>query len=273
MLLVGLLTGFSSAVTGLGGHLALEPTMVWALGFSKGKAHGTALRFAFFASLMALLGALLTKAIGCMTLTGSIALFFGANIGSFVMMRLTPAPNNFRLRRLFQTVGIGIALGAILQLASRSSFTVGYGFQGSPPLVLFGFGLATGAISRIMSLPGGMLLIPALYFFGGYHALHAALLALGMTLLASLLPSIFYAKHGLVDRHYGDVATVGGMAGAFAGGAILGRLGGGMQGDKIVLTLSLAAAMFLCGRELARLLYAPPAAETGSATDAAPPQA
>ena len=53
------------------------------------------------------------------------------------------------------------------------------------------------------------------------------------------------------------------MIGAFAGGFLLRVLGSGINGDKIALTISLAAAMFLCGRELSRLLYAgaEPAAE------------
>ena len=255
MLLVGLLTGFGSAVTGLGGHLALEPTMEWALGFSKGKAHGTALRFAFFTSLLALLGAVTAGVIKWPFLIGSAALFLGANIGSFAVMRLTPAADNIRLRRIFQTVGIGIALFAIVQAVPRSIYNVGYGFQGSSLPTLLLFGLATGAAARITALPGAMLLIPALYFFAGYHAAQAILLALGMTLLASLLPSVLYSKSGLCDRHYGDVATASGMAGAFAGGFLLRALGNGINGDKIVLTISLAAAMFLCGRELSRLMY------------------
>ncbi len=257
MLVVGLLIGLGSAVTGLGGHLALEPTMEWALGFAKGKAHGTALRFAFFVSLMALLGAVSTGMIAWPFLTGSVVLFFGANVGSFAVMRMTPAPDNIRLRRIFQTVGIGAALLAILQAVPRNPYTLGYGFQGSALLTLLLFGLATGAIARIMALPGAMLLIPALYFFGGYHAGQAILLALGMTLLASLLPSILYSKSGLCDRHYGDLATVGGMAGAFAGGFLLRPLASGVNGDKAALTVSLAAAMFLCGRELSRLMTAP----------------
>ena len=205
MLVVGLLTGFGSAVTGLGGHLALEPTLEWALGFSKGKAHGTALRFAFFVSLMALAGAVSAGVISCKFMTGSIALFLGANIGSFAVMRMTPAADNIRLRRIFQTVGIGIALLAIVQVVPRSVYNAGYGFQGSSLPTLLLFGLATGATARIMALPGAMLLIPSLYFFGGYHAIQAILLALGMTLLASLLPSVLYSKSGLCDRHYGDV--------------------------------------------------------------------
>ena len=256
MLLVGLLIGLSSAVTGLGGHLALEPTMEWALGFSKGKAHGTALRFAFFTALMAILGAVCAGVIAWPFLLGSVALFLGANLGSFAVMRLTPAAENIRLRRIFQTIGIGAALLAILQAAPRGAYDTGYGFYGSSALTLLLFGLATGAVARVMALPGAMLLIPALYFFGGYHAAQALLLALGMTLLASLLPSVLYSKSGLCDRHYGDMATVGGMAGAFAGGLLLRPLASGANGDKVILTVSLAAAMFLCGRELSRLLAA-----------------
>ena len=167
---------------------------------------------------MALLGAIFAGLISGMFFLNSVALFLGANVGSFLMMRMTPAADNVRLRRIFQTVGIGVALVAILQAAPRTIYNVGYGFNGSSVGTLLLFGLATGAVSRVMCLPGAMLLVPALYFFGGYHAAHAILLALGMTLLASLLPSVLYAKGGLSDRYYGDFATVGGMAGAFAAG-------------------------------------------------------
>ena len=87
MLLAGLLTGFGSAVTGLGGHLALEPTLEWALGFSKGKAHGTALRFAFFTSLAGPSRRHYRRSNPCKFLLNSVALFLGANVGSFAVMR------------------------------------------------------------------------------------------------------------------------------------------------------------------------------------------
>ena len=45
LLLIGLLTGLGVALTGLGGHLALEPTLEWALGFpSQSARNGPAFR-------------------------------------------------------------------------------------------------------------------------------------------------------------------------------------------------------------------------------------
>ena len=258
VLLAGGVTGLGSVLTGLGAQLAFAPMLNWMLGFAPDKAQGTALRYALYVALMGLVGAMTAKSGMCLLLPGCLLLFLSATTGAILTNRFTPAPQNFRMRRIFQVGGIAVTLLTILNITQRNAFNMSYGFAGSPPLTLVLFGLATGALSQVLSLPGGLLLIPALVFWGGYHAREAVLLALGMVLLASLLPTWGYGKRGLIDRFYGDAAIIGGMVGAFGGGMLLMRLGSGERGDKIIMTLSAAVAMFLCGRELARLLTTEP---------------
>src|SRR5579883_2766807 len=49
----GGVTGLGSALTGLGAQMAFAPMLTWMLGFRPEKAQGTALRYALFASAVA----------------------------------------------------------------------------------------------------------------------------------------------------------------------------------------------------------------------------
>ena len=256
VLVSGFFTALVSVITGLGAQMAFAPMLIWMLGFSAEKSQGTALRYAVFAALTGLLGALFLQRGLLTTLPDGLPLFLGATFGAVLAAKATPAPTNFSARRIFQTIGVGVTLFVIVQAGQRSLFGPTAGFRGSTFPTLLLFGAVTGAISQSMTLPSGLLLIPALTFWGGYHAVQAILLSLVVVLLAGLLPAWSYGRRGLSDRFYGDAAILGGLPGGFLGGILLLKLGGGEHGDRVVLTLMAAVAMFLCGRELARLMTA-----------------
>jgi uncharacterized membrane protein YfcA len=152
--------------------------------------------------------------------------------------------------RLFQVVGIGFMLFMIVQTAQRNASSPGFGTSLTPVLLWILLGLGTGALSQSLSLPSGLLLIPALYYFAGFAPYEAIGIAVMVVALAAVLPAWGYTQRGLFEKVYGTPATYGGILGGVLGGLTLGRWG--EASDKGLLYLFATVAMFFCARELAR---------------------
>lgn len=247
VLFVGALTALGSAVTGIGAQVAFAPMLTWMLGFNADKAQGTALRYATSVTFAVVVGLIVGHHATVGYFGRGFLLFLGATIGAVLAASFTKNGKLTTLHRIFQTVGIGVTLFTLLQAVRLSPLInphfASWGGYGAVTLL----GLGVGALTQIFGLPGGLLMVPTLFFLGGFTGWEAIALSLLVIALASILPSWSYARRGLVDTVFGSSAVLGGLIGGFAGGLLLPSLT-----DGVALALFAVVGMFLCARELAR---------------------
>lgn len=244
----GLLTGFGSALTGLGAQVAFSPMLAWMLGFGPEKSQATGLRYAVFVAISAIIGLLVAIGVpGAYPLHG-LLLFIGATLGAILTAPLVRNPVFLSKRAILQTLGMALGLFVLLQTVRLTPWENPHfaAWQGVGPLI--GLGILVGGLTQALGLASGILMVPGLYYLGGFGVREAIGLSLLVVALAGLLPAWSYGKRGLADRVYGDVAIIGGSLGGVVGGLLVGHLP-----EKVLLIVFALVAMFLCSRELALL--------------------
>ena len=259
---VGWITALVSGITGLGAQSAYAPMLTWMLGFAPDKAQGTALNFAAWTALAAVLGAYAAGAMPAHFIVSGLVLVIGAIVGALLAAPVVRKLQGQGWRRTFQSIGIALMMAVIVQVSHTSSLLAGkpnIAEWQSPGLLLL-LGVGVGAATQVLGVAGGTLLVPALYFFSGLrsvssgasvlgnHAAPAVGLSLFVIALASTLPAMAYNRKGLVDDSLRTPIIVAGLLGGFCGGWILPSITA-----RVVMVVSAFIAMFLCARELARM--------------------
>ena len=248
---VGMTTALGSALTGLAPQTALAPSLRWMLGFAPEKAQGTALRFVCFAIFAALVGSIIGHGFDRMLLASGMAAFVGATIGALIVLPISKQTALLGSRRLFLTAGMGLTLWVVNDSVRLS----GYHVHTVAPvgiLAVAGIGMAVGALTQAGALPGGLLMVVGLYYFGHFSAFQAIEASLLVIVLAALLPAWGYGQRGLVDTDYSGATITGGILGGISGGLALAH-----ADPKPILLAFGVVAMFLCARELYKLTMQP----------------
>ncbi len=257
VMITGGFTALGSALTGIGAQVAYAPMLTWMLGFNAEKAKGTALRYTVFVSLAAVIGVFIRGMLAGLN-TGQLATYvgmglllsLGATLGAMISIPLAPRPTQVARKRLMQSVGVLFSLFIVIQAGNLTRLTINslhYAHWNSW-WALLGIGLVVGILTQGTGLAGGVLMVPALYFLGGFSAFDAVTLSLLVIVLVSWLPAWSYDKKGLVDATYGNYAVAGGLLGGLLGGWLLLSFQ-----EKFLLIFLGAISMFLAARELYRL--------------------
>ena len=219
MLLIGLLTGVSTGLTGASGVSIVVPLLTLFLGFSIHAAIGTSLVVDVVASLAVMYtyyrhGNIEIRS-GVWVLLGSVA---GAQIGALIAAKLPDSGLGIGF-------GLGmIVMGIIIWLRSRKTTKETTSTSDEPIakpgltqiiealLVGVGIGLLTG----IMGAGGGMMILFALIFilkFPLHKAIGTSTLIMAITALSG---AVGYAIHGEIDVLGGIVIGVGAVIGGLA---------------------------------------------------------
>jgi uncharacterized membrane protein YfcA len=251
---VGLITALGSAVTGLGAQAAYSPMLVWMFGYRADKAQAAGLTFACVAAVGAVLGALMGHAAPSAYLARGLALFFGAFLGALLAAKFAKQHRSLAWRRGCLTLGIGISLFVLARVGRLSMFDSPEYARWQSPLELIGLGFGVGIATQALSLPSGLLMVPALYLFGAFTPPETMALSMLVVALASLIPAIAYAQRGLGDASYGRAGLISALIGGVVGGRLLPPdHGHGLYSHRMLIGLSAVVAMFLCAREIARM--------------------
>lgn len=249
---VGMAVAIGSALTGLAPQTALAPSLTWMFGFAPKKALGSSLRFAVYAVFAAVVGFLIGHGSGDGVALRSLAAFLGATLGAMIIHPLAFRFDSRGVKVFFLTVGIVLTLWVVMDAARLNLYHTHMVLPASAAICLL-IGLGVGALTRLSGLPGGVLMVAALYYLGRFSALEAAAASLMVIVLAAILPAWGYAKSGLVDQDYIGAAITGGILGGFGGGLVLAN-----SNPKAVMLIFGISAMFLCARELYRLTILSP---------------
>jgi len=195
--LTGLVVGFGEGFLGVGGSFMMVPVVFWLLS-AMGIAPDMAIKVAFGSALLVSYpprsvarscntrrGAVWWRAAIILGLCGTV----GALIGSTITARLLGVGI---LRPLF---GLAIALGAIGMLIGEVP-----GGEATPeyqPLIWAGLGFATGILSGLIGVGGGIVMVPILSM-GLHFTMHRAVgTSLAMIIFTSFGGTIGYILNGL----------------------------------------------------------------------------
>ncbi len=94
-------------------------------------------------------------------------------------------------------------------------------------LLFIGIGLATGVVSGLFGIGGGLLLIPALIYLAGYTQHEATGISLAVMLPPVGLGAVIeYYRHGYVDLKVALIIAVALMVGGWFGAVFANQLSG-----------------------------------------------
>lgn len=238
--LFGLLTGFLLGALGSGGSILALPAFVYVAGMTVKSAVPTSLAVVGATSL---LGALLAKrrcsTQGCPGQEVDIrvaGLFAGGGlIGSFVGARFAGYLTDQTQMLLFALVMLGAASGMILSRNRKESESVTH--TKTPFWLIPVLGVGTGALTGVVGVGGGFLIVPTLTLLAGVNMKRAASTSLWIIAANSLMGIIGYLGH---------VPIAWGVAGLF----FVASLAGMLLGQNVARTLQpqkmqVAFALFL----------------------------
>lgn len=241
--LVGLLLG----MLGGGGSILLLPVLVYVAGMEPKAAIATTLVVVAVTSVTAVIshargGRVCWKTGALFGLAGMLGAYAGGRLAAFVPSHL--------LLLLF--AGVTLATGIIMMLR-RPATTTRTAQRvcpvNLPVLPIMVDGLLVGAVTGLVGVGGGFVVVPALNILGGlpmHAAVGTSLLVVVMTSVAALLG---YSSHVELDIPFVTVITTAAVAGSLLGGLFSSLLRGPLLRRAFGLFV-LGIAVYLLKREL-----------------------
>ncbi len=209
-LAVGAAVGVLSGLFGIGGGALLVVGLV-AVGFSQHEAHATSLSAMVLTASAAVVPFALA---GEVDLAAAIALAPTAMLGAYLGAGLMKRIPEQQLRTAFVVM--------LLVIAARMG--LGGGIDGLLDLDgaaeiggLAVLGLATGLLSSIMGIGGGMLMVPALVLLFGYGQHAAEGISLAVIVPTAAVGAWRHTRSGYTDWRRGGILGSAGILGGLAG--------------------------------------------------------
>ena len=211
-LALGLFAGVMSGLFGIGGGAVMVPLLVLWLAQPQHQAHAT--------SLAAII---VTAASGMLRFAGddevqwaaglgiSAGAVLGAFVGAQLMHRLSPK----RLRQAFAVLMVVVSLQMLFGYTPQDGAVE---LTGAEAIVVYVvLGVATGVLSGLMGVGGGVILVPAMVLLFGFTQHASEGTSLLIIIPIAIVGSLRHARHGYTDWRLAMLLGVGGVAGAWAG--------------------------------------------------------
>ena len=255
-LLVGAAVGVVSGLFGIGGGALLIVGLLW-IGFTQHQAHATSLAAMVLTAAAALVPFALA---GEVAIEGALVLaptaMAGAYFGAGLMRRI---PED-RLRVVF----------AIFLLLIAARMLVGVDVDPGPgpigPAALAGMaalGLATGVLSGVLGIGGGLIMIPVLVLVFGFGQHAAEGTSLAVVIPTALMGAARHTRSGYTDWRRGALLGSAGILGGLGGANVALAL------DGIALQRMFAVFLILMTLRLLRK-RSPPSSDASGASDEPP---
>ena len=224
MILMGIVTGILSGLLGVGGGFILVPAMVYLLGMSQHRAHGTSLAVM---SMVVLFSAIFYSHHGQVDWLIAIELMIGGVIGAAWGARICILISAKKLKRFFGIlmvlVGLRMLYGAASAAYAVSPVIAGHAIAANHfwgALAVLGIGLVTGILSGIFGIGGGIIMIPALVLVFGFSQKMAQGISLAVIIPVSISGALIHNKHGNVRWDTAFWLGLGGIIGGLIGARI-----------------------------------------------------
>jgi uncharacterized membrane protein YfcA len=209
---IGLLAGMFSALLGVGGGLLMVPALAFMLRIRPQRAHGTSL-----AAVLPTAVAGVYQYYGHGNVRWGVALLLaaGAVVGALIGARLLPREKARRFRSAF---GITMILVGICMIAVAAGHHDGAraivpaDAPGWTAILLVG--VLAGAISGVMGVGGGILMVPALVYLLGLPQKLAQGISLAVILPVAVSGALIHLRKGNVIPNLAGWLSCGAVVGA-----------------------------------------------------------
>lgn len=244
-LALGLGAGLLSGLFGIGGGTVLVPGLILLLGLSQHHAHATSLAAIILTATAALVpfarGGSVAFAAGGVIAAGAL---LGAYLGAGLMRRVSAR----RLRQAFAVVALAVAVQLIAGGDSESGGV-------AAPLDLLrltglaGLGLATGVLSALMGVGGGLIMVPGMVLLLGFSQHTAEGTSLLVIVPTALTGALRHSRSGFTHWRLSALIGVGGMVGGVVGGRLaLALAGAALQRLFGVFLVAVAVRLLVSSR-------------------------
>jgi len=208
-LVIGLLAGLSSGLFGVGGGFIMVPLFVYLMKLDQKRAHATSLAAVV---PIAFVGALGYGTQGNVVISAAAFVLAGSIIGATYGARLLQTIALPRIQILFAAILIATAIRLVWSVAPTQLV---HGL--SSHVFLFGVGLASGVLSGLLGVGGGLFVVPALITATGLSSLEARGTGLAAIVGTALGGAITHVLRGNVEIRLAVLCGLSGIPGAFLG--------------------------------------------------------
>ena len=240
---MGFAISIMSGLLGVGGGALMIPMMVYMLGLTQHKAHGTSLAVM---SPIVLLTSIYYATHGQVDWVVAIELAVGGVIGAGIGARLCTKVSATNLRKAFGVLLLLMGIKIVFDTFG-SGDAVANGNLAINPSGIIGIilvtllGVATGILSGLLGIGGGLIMIPSMVLLLGISQKMAQGISLAVIIPVSIAGAFSYSKQGNVSMPIGTWLAIGGIPGALLGA----HLAIGM--DPMYLKAIFALLMFFIG--------------------------
>lgn len=224
-LTIGLLLG----LLGGGGSILTVPVLVYLVGLEPKSAIATSLMVVGVTSLVAMIHHARARRVCWKTgfvfgLAGMLGAYGGGRVAAYLPGHL--------ILLLFAVVMLGTALAMMRGRRGGGAEASVSGLRICPVylpvLVILSDGLLVGAVTGLVGVGGGFVIVPALNLLGGlpmHAAVGTSLLVIAMQSFAALAG---YSSHVAIDPHLVGIVTGAAVVGALLGGMLSHRISAGL---------------------------------------------
>jgi uncharacterized membrane protein YfcA len=207
---IGLFAGAFSALLGVGGGLLMVPAMVYLLRVRQHRAHGTSLAVILPAAIA---GVYRYQQAGHVEWGWVIPLAAGGVVGALVGANVANALGAASLKRLFGLFVVVVGLLMIIVppgFARHTAIVSGGAGLG----LIAAVGLIAGAVSGLLGVGGGIVMVPAIAFLLGQDQLVAQGVSLAVIIPVSVSGAWIHYRKGNVILPLALWLSVGAVIGA-----------------------------------------------------------
>jgi hypothetical protein len=195
---IGLLTGFLSGLFGVGGGVVIVPLLVLLLGFDQRRAAGTSLAAIVPSAAVGVVSYAVNDAVAWIP---ALILAAGAVLGAQFGTWLLPRVSQTALRWAFVGFLLAVIVSLFVVIPSRD---VHLTLLWPAVIGLVVLGLATGTVSGLLGVGGGIIVVPALILVFGT----SDLLAKGTSLLMMIPAAISGTVGNIIRRNIDPLGAV-----------------------------------------------------------------
>ncbi len=221
LLSIGFTAGILGGLLGIGGGAFVVPALVFFLGFDQHRAHGTSLAIVIVLSLA---GVCVYHFLGAnVDILFALGIAGGGLIGAMLGGNVVQKIRNSALRRMFSLFlmasGVKMAYdGSRMRKAVHAAGQRGQGAFALEGITLaVGTGIATGFLSAILGVGGGIIMVPVLTMLLRFAQADAQGTSLAAMLPIAVAGMLKHKKLGNVDVRVAKWIATGAFAGAIIG--------------------------------------------------------
>lgn len=214
---LGVVAGTMGGLLGIGGGVLIVPGLVFIVGLSQHKAHGTSLVSAL---LLAIAGLVRYSIDGNIDWPLAAGIAAGGIGGAVFGARAANAVKGRTLRYIFAGFLILVSIRMVLTGLAGSDPASHHAMSSGTALywmIVLATGLVTGFVSGLMGVGGGIIMIPAMVLLLGLPQIKAQGVSLAAMIPTALSGIRTHSKAGNVELGVGKWTGLGAAAGAVLG--------------------------------------------------------